>query len=127
MEDYGRIELTSTSRVTLQVIRASQGHYIKGCYIEEPGSSFLILANIQPLNPDELENFPEAQRTKEMIKLYTPATLLTAEESVLRKADTVLYNDKQYQVQQVYRYRGQHQRHNKAICVRLDAGSSDNQ
>ena len=79
---------------------------------------------MQPLNPDELENFPEAQRTKEMIKLYTPTTLLTAEESPQRKADVVLFNDKKYQVQKVYRYHGQHQRHNKAICVRFDAGLS---
>jgi len=126
MEDYGRIELKSTSQFTLQVIRANQGSYVNGRYVELPGSTFLILANIQPLNPDELENFPEAQRTKEMFKLYTPATLLTAEESPQRKADIVIYNDKQYQVQQVYRYRGQHQRHNKAICVRFDAESTSN-
>lgn len=126
MEEYGRIELTSTSRFTLQVIRANQGTYVKGRYQEAEGSSFLILANIQPLSPDELNNFPEAQRTKEMLKLYTPASLLTAEESPLRRADIVLYNQKQYQVQQVYRYRGQHQRHHKAICVRVDAGSQRN-
>lgn len=121
-----KIPLISTSRFYLTINRPAPYEWVLGVktLIGEP-TTFNIIANVQPLNPDELVNMPEDQRTRETLKLYTATLLLTTSEiAPLHGPDSFVFDGLTYQVQQVMRYKGQHLGHNKAICVRLDAGTS---
>ena len=115
------IPLEATSRFVVDIIRTAAGDWIDGVFVNGAQTTFQIVANVQPLTADELINLEEAQRTRETLKLYTRTTLLSAQESPSEVADQLSFDGKQYQIQQVYRYKGQHLRHNKAICVRFIA------
>ena len=85
------MSLLKLESVTL--IRKATGSYVDGHYVEGTASSYVIEANIQPLSGKEILQLPEADRTRESLKVFST--------SEIRVNDTVTMSTKNYEVQKV--------------------------
>lgn len=65
-----RPTFTLTGKVEVKVIRPGEIRNEYGKPVEDPPTEHYIEANIQPLRFKEIQLLPEADRTKEWIKLY---------------------------------------------------------
>ena len=94
-----------THVIDIDVIR-KQGQWVKGKWKEEESGRFTIEGNLQPVKFSEILQMPEADRTKEWIKIYTTYHLVTAEESDVtgNLADVVLWEGHQYKVMKEKHY-----------------------
>ena len=72
------------------------GAYANGIYVVSGTTSTPGTGNVQPVKGKELENLPENQRTKKVIRIYT--------EMVFVPGNTVEYDSDNYQVFQVDNY-----------------------
>lgn len=92
-----------TERVTVSRVEG-QGEYIKGRFQGERNCEFEIPCSVQPDTGEELLNPPEGQRTREVINVFTQRELLTADFSLFKKADIVMYNGRKFEVLKVERW-----------------------
>ena len=81
---------------------------------------FTVKAAVQPARPKELLHFPEGQRTREAIKLYSETELRTADIEAGIVADVVTYRGKDYEVKDSGLSEGFGLSVFKAIALRLD-------
>lgn len=87
---------------TYNVSRPNPGEYVKGRWVPGSGTTdFDIIASIQPMKPFEVEQQPEGQRSKEMIKIYTVQGLRPTIEAQKVKGDRLSYRGRTYEVQRV--------------------------
>ena len=61
-------------------------------------STFPIVASIQPLSPQELQQLPEGMRTQGVKKVYTQTELFTVETAESKVADRFDYKDVTYMI-----------------------------
>ena len=98
--------LISNFGETVSVSRPGAGTMTDGRWVAGVPSTFDAVMSIQPLNGDDIEELPEGQRTRNIIKGYTATELQTTNEGSGIKADVVTYNSKTFEVQTVERWRG---------------------
>lgn len=60
-----------TKKVPVVIKRRIQGSYVNGDWVEGTVSDVPIEANVQPVKPHELMQFPESERSKEWLKIYS--------------------------------------------------------
>ena len=86
--------------ITLSRPNAS-GSYVDGLWEDSARSTSTIRGSFQPIRGNELVNLPEAQRTRELVKIYTEAELRTEDTTAKTVADILIYNGIEYEVIQV--------------------------
>ena len=89
-----------TNTIQVKVIRKI-GEWVKGRWVTtDIPHEFLIKVNLQPLKYQEIIQMPEADRTKEWIKVFTTDLLVTAEESDTtgNEADIIEWEGNHYKV-----------------------------
>lgn len=115
------IPLQATGKITIVVNRTAIGSYIGGRYVDGTVTSIPIEANVQPVNAKELLNLPEAQRSRDVIKIYTSFELKAAREGVVStKADLIVYDGSTWQVHSSDTYKMGILNHTKALAFKLD-------
>lgn len=108
-----------THKVPVQVKRFGEGEWVDGYFVNGVETTLDIEANVQPLRGHELLTLPEADRTKESIKVYCVETLKTVDEVGQKKADVIIWEDKRWQATRTMTYRMGVLDHTKTICFRL--------
>lgn len=106
-----------TNTVDVTVISIS-GDWVKGRWEEGEPVPRVIKANVQPLRFNETMNMPEADRTREWIKVYTTDTILTLEESKGKPADIVEWQGHKYRAMRSRSYHMGVLNHNHVLCAR---------
>ena len=111
---------------TVEIKRFAVGSYVKGQYqrgnIEKIEG---VICSIQPIKGRELMNLPEAQRTKEGVKLYTNIELFTADDVNNKKADRFEYNNQEWEIQKVERWVNTDIEYFKSLAVKVDSFEGD--
>ena len=87
----------------VEILRTTAGQYDDdGVWQEGTQSSMSVIANVQPLNARETEQYTEVlaggNRTIGMVKIYTNAILLTDAQMTGQKADILLWLGKRYKI-----------------------------
>ena len=108
-----------THKVPIQVKRYEEGSWVDGYFVNGVETTLDIEANVQPLRGHELLTLPEADRTKESIKVYCVETLNTLEEVGQTKADVIVWEGKRWQAIKTMTYKMGVLDHTKTICYRL--------
>lgn len=108
-----------THKVPIQVKRYGEGAWVDGYFINDVETTLDVEANVQPLRGHELITLPEADRTKDSIKVYCVETLNTVEEVGQKKADIVIWEGKRFQAIKTMTYKMGVLDHTKTICYRL--------
>jgi hypothetical protein len=103
--------------VTLK--RTAPGSFVNGIYVPGAETSSTIIASVQPMSSMEMENYPELQRSSEVLKLYCAEELQVAKESTGAVADKIVMRGKTYQVQRVEPWQYAFS-FSKAIVVRVE-------
>ena len=95
---------TLTRKAKVKVVRPGEIRNEYGRPVEDPPTEHYIQANVQPLRFKELQIMPEADRTKEWIKLYLdPCQDIRGEleGDDQQRADEVEWNGFRYKVMQI--------------------------
>jgi hypothetical protein len=71
-----------TKKVPVILKRRAQGSYVDGDWVEGGTSDVTIDANVQPVKPHELMQFPESERSKEWLKIYSADEIRSQVEGV---------------------------------------------
>ena len=87
----------------VEILRTSTGQYDDdGVWQEGTQSSLSVIANVQPLNAREFEQYTKilagGNRTISLVKIYTNAILLTDAQMTGQKADILLWLGKRYKI-----------------------------
>ena len=90
-------KLRTRDTVTLERFE-SAGTYTKGVFTKGQSITCDILANVQPVEPSEMLLLPEAQRTKETIKIFSSEALRPVAQTDSKSADRVTYDSDVYEV-----------------------------
>ena len=90
-------KLRTRDTVTLERFE-SAGTYAKGVFTKGQSITCDILANVQPVKPSEMLLLPEAQRTKETIKIFSSEALRPVAQTDSKSADRVTYDSDVYEV-----------------------------
>lgn len=85
MKMLGQRNITVTSRAA--------GSYVAGDWVDGAETSRTIKAVLQPLSARELQQLPEAWRTRARWKLYSAARLKTVDVYAETQADFVSWSD----------------------------------
>ena len=94
------------------------GGYVNGVWQEATETTFTITMSQQPLNGVELMNLPENQRGRHILRGYTETQLFTIKESESKKADRVVIDGFDYEVQLVEIWKGLGMDHYRVQLVR---------
>ncbi len=113
------IPLNLTHRTPISILRKTEGEWVHGRWVDGIETTLTIEANVQPAKGYELILMPEADRSKDWIKVYCKEVLNTVEEGNGIPADVVVWQGKKYQVFNCKTYRMGILDHTKAMCVRL--------
>ncbi len=77
----------------------------EGTPAPQPEQRFTVSGNIQPASPEDLQLFPEEERSSEWILVLSPIRLQTGEKpssaSSFLSADMILYRGRTYRVARV--------------------------
>jgi hypothetical protein len=109
--------------VPVTVQRFTAGAYVDGRYAAGEATEIDIFASVQQVSDDERLRQLGADETREAIKLYTTAELLTSNEATGQRADVVscsVWGDQLYEVAKVQRFKMGTLDHVRAYCVRRD-------
>lgn len=114
--------LPLTGSIDIVVTSTGQGSWVKGVYQKGTPNERTISANVQPvLKGTDTLLVPEADRSKEIIKIYTTEKLVSRiEGSNPNDADTIVYDGKTFEVMRVISYKIGILNHYKAIAVRKE-------
>lgn len=98
-------ELISKFGEKVILTQFGSGQYVNGRYVNGSSTISSITMSVQPLTDKELLNQPEGQRTKRIVKGYTPELLKTSDERTSVKADLIEYDNTLFEVQKVEQWR----------------------
>ena len=114
--------IESFKNAELEVSRmVKPGRYIKGRFIPGKTKKFKVTASVQQMRPDELLLLPEAQRTREMVKVYSCEVLKTGDEKARLEPDQFPYLGMIFEVHSVGNWVNFTDiPHFKSICVRIE-------
>lgn len=107
-----------TKKLPITILRKTEGEWIKGRWVEGRAEEIEIEANVQPMRGHELVVLPEADRTKDSIKVYSVERLRTVEEVKQEEADIVVWEGKHYRAVKTMTYKMGVLNHTKTVCVR---------
>lgn len=111
---------TLTHSVPIDVLRARPGYWNeKGRWIAGERETLPVQANVQPMRGHELVVLPEADRSKESIKVYCVEALQTVEDVKQEEADIIVWNGKKFRATRTLTYKMGVLDHTKTICVRF--------
>lgn len=113
-----------THSVPVKVIRQLPGELVRGRWVDS-SEEIEIDANVQPMKGFELMSLPEADRTKESIKVYSVERLRTVEEVDQTHADIIVWEGKRYRAIRTMTYSMSVLDHTKTICYRLPETPDD--
>lgn len=77
-----RPQFLLTNKIPLTIYRRSEGEWVEGEWVEGSIVEVNIEANVQPVKPHQLLIFPESERTKKWLKVYSADFLRTMKEGV---------------------------------------------
>lgn len=116
------MDLIEEFGIDIRIIRYGAGIWQNdGTFLRGTPSEFHIIASVQPMGGNEIMRLPEHLRTKELVKVYSNVALRTADEKNQLPPDTIDFNGKLYEVQNVSTY-GMETKlpHYKIIASKLD-------
>ena len=87
----------------VEILRTTTGQYDDdGVWQEGTQSSLSVIANVQPLNARETDQYTQilagGNRTISLVKVYTNAMLLTDVQMTGQKADILVWRGKHYKI-----------------------------
>lgn len=110
-----------THKVPVVIYRRDKGGYVDGDWVEGAISEITIQANIQPVKPHELLQFPESERSKEWYKIYSAELMRTQLEGDNGyDADELYWQGNRYKVMKVQNYAMGILDHHKAWAARIN-------
>ena len=94
-----------TKTVPITIYRKTQGEFVEGEWVEGTFAEVTLDINIQPVKPDELFLFPEAERSKEWYKGYCADEIRTEKQGDSGwGADEFIWQGDRYRVMKVQNY-----------------------
>lgn len=111
--------LISNFAEDVTLTRTAPGSFVAGVYVAGATTASTIIASVQPMNAQEMQNYPELQRSSEVLKIYTSEALQVASEATGAVADRITMRGKTYQVQRVEPWEYAFS-FSKAIVVRVE-------
>lgn len=114
--------LPLTGIIDITITRTVGGSYVKGGWVKGVPTTLTVKANVQPvLKGTDTLLVPEADRSKEMIKVYTTSPLLQRKEGASpNEGDRISYDGKTWEVMKVISYKMGVLDHFKSIAVRVE-------
>ena len=100
------------NNTAITISRKADSTYVNGHPVDEAETNPEIKANVQPLSGDEILQLPEADRQKDVKKLFSTSEILVN--------DIVPYNSKNYEVQKVRDFSDHRLPHYKAIMYLVE-------
>tara|TARA_R110000851_G_scaffold96792_2_gene209933 strand:+ start:18046 stop:18399 length:354 start_codon:yes stop_codon:yes gene_type:complete len=82
----------------ITVERTTGSEYVDGRYVKGTVTSFKTLASVQQPSPKDLENLPEGERNKDLLKFISKKPILTTSDKDSIIADTAIYKGKRYKI-----------------------------
>lgn len=64
-----------TKKIPITLHRRVKGSYVNGIWVDGATSDVVIEANVQPMKDHELMLMPEAERSKEWLKVYSASEI----------------------------------------------------
>jgi hypothetical protein len=107
-------------RSPLTVKSYANGAYIDGEWQEGAETQFTIQGSVQPASGEEMQLLPEGRRKYGAYRVYTNATLKTANEDA-NNPDKVVLFDREHEVVAEMNWRNNVITHNKYLCARLES------
>jgi len=99
-----------------KIYRKSKGEHVRGVWIEGKPFEGTIKADIQTLDPREIQGLNIGREDTEKIKIYTDDVLIISEEGTKQNGDIVLFRDKDYEVISYAPHQNDIINHNKYIA-----------
>ena len=117
--------LTHTASVTLK--RRGAGSYVDGVWTLAADTTKTIKANVQPVRGHELVSLPEADRSREWIKVYTTGNVRGIQEGDLggTSPDILVWDGRTFEVKQVSTYKMGVLDHTKIIAGRIPESAGE--
>lgn len=79
------------------VKRFAGGKYVKGRWVaDEESETLQIMASVQPVTNDDMQNLPEGKRIERAVKIYTDELLRV--EGTDEQGDIILWQGREYRV-----------------------------
>ena len=118
----GAYEPVSTGKIDLVVLREAKGEYVDRRYVPGMVEPITIKGvNIHPMSDGQKMVLPEADRSKEWLKIYSPVELFYETEGENRRGpDRFEYFGVMYEVMKSRVYRMGRLDHCKAMAVILE-------
>lgn len=108
-------------RTSLQIKRKTTGMYVNGHWQEGAETSFTIYGDVQPTNPNDMDQLPEGRRINDTVTVYTD-TLLNSIDGTGQNPDIVIYEGNRYEVLKSYHWRTKIIPHYKLIIGKCAQG-----
>lgn len=112
-----------TNKIPLTIYRRTQGSYVNGDWVEGTTTEVEVEVNIQPIKPHQLMIFPESERSKTWLRLFSADLLRTQKEGAGgHDADEFLWKGERFKVMKVDDWLGTMGilEHCEAIAVRIE-------
>lgn len=101
--------------------RFENGEYVDGVWVEGDSVPVEIMAIIQPAKWNELQQFPEGERTKEWCKVFSKSLLRTQKEGTTpHGADRFTWQGDRYEVRKTKQWDVGHLDHYVAWAARVE-------
>ena len=119
--DTGNASILAGQEYT--IMRVPSASYTNGVYTEAPPATFTITANIQPATLRDVSFYEQSleagQRTGELIRIYTGATLLVPveNEEASVASDKITWEGNVYRVVRRAKWHSNILSHNKYLAV----------
>lgn len=118
---------TLTRKLPVTVYRKGKDTIVKGRPVPAVETSFIVEGNVQPAVSKDLQIIPEADRTKEWIKIYVAVSgiLRTARQgSDGYEADEIEWEGDRYKVMRLQSWRMGVLDHVRALCARVEISAN---
>lgn len=94
-----------TNKIPITIYRRVAGSYVNGDWVEGTTTNVPIEGNLQPVRPHELLMFPESERSKSWLRLFSDSLLRTQKEGIGGyDADEFDYKGERFKVMKVNDY-----------------------
>jgi hypothetical protein len=103
---------------TFDVHRKDAGGYINGKWIEGAETIFNIQADLQPLQPNEMQSLPEGRRIDDAQTFFTD-TFLRATDGNNKNPDIIIIEGERYEIIKIYDWDGR-LKHYKVLAMRVE-------
>ena len=116
---------------SVTLVRSSPGQYTEdGEWQKGATEEFTILANVQPLNQRETEQYTQilsgGNRTSLLVKIYTSEQLMLDEQMTGQVADRILWLGKTYKIAMQEQWQSNIISHYRYIGVEVNPNEFDN-